>query len=102
MGCLTVQIQRVDKTECDIALIDKIVSSITNTCAHAVSTYAYETSLNTEVFDTTAHVRSDYSLICAVIPVGDYLEVSPVEVQWITDDIGVLYNVKSNVEWTIE
>lgn len=102
MGCLTVQIQRVDKTECDIALIDKIVSSITNTSAHAVSSYVNEATSGTKLFDVNIHVHSSYSLVCAMTPVGPYLEVAPAEVQWITDDMGVVYDVQSNVEWTIE
>ena len=30
-----------------------------------------------------------------------YMEVSPAEIQWITDDMGVFFDVESNVNWII-
>lgn len=39
-------------------------------------------------------------LVCSVAEVR-YLNVSPEEVQWITDDIGVFYNIESNTDWIV-
>lgn len=41
------------------------------------------------------------SIICSLADVGSYLEVSPADIQWITDDMGVYFDVESNVEWII-
>lgn len=41
------------------------------------------------------------SIVCTIAEIADYLEVSPTEVQWITDDIGVFFDVKSNVQWIV-
>ena len=41
-------------------------------------------------------------LICSLPDLAVWLRVSPEEVQWITDDIGVFYDVVSNVEWIVE
>lgn len=41
------------------------------------------------------------SIVCTIAEITDYLEVTPIEVQWITDDIGVFFDVKSNVKWII-
>lgn len=41
------------------------------------------------------------SIICSLKDVGYYLDISPEEIQWITDDMGVFYDVESNVEWKI-
>lgn len=43
------------------------------------------------------------SIICSVggEPVY-YVRVSPDEVQWITDDMGVFFDVESNTEWIVE
>ena len=30
-----------------------------------------------------------------------YMEVSPAEIQWITDDMGVFFDVESNVNWIV-
>ena len=39
------------------------------------------------------------SVVCVKPP---YLIVSPNEVQWITNDIGVFYDVQSNTTWIVE
>ena len=31
----------------------------------------------------------------------DFLRVTPTEIQWITDDMGVFFDVESNVDWII-
>ena len=41
------------------------------------------------------------SVVCSLSEFAKWLNVSPSEVQWITDDVGVFYDVKSNVEWII-
>ena len=41
------------------------------------------------------------SIVCTLEEVGHYLEVTPADIQWITDDMGVFYDVESNVEWKI-
>lgn len=41
------------------------------------------------------------SVVCSLVDVGHYLDVTPAEIQWITDDIGVFFDVESNVEWKI-
>ena len=41
------------------------------------------------------------SIVCSLAHVADFLEITPTEIQWITDDIGVFFDVQSNVEWII-
>lgn len=41
------------------------------------------------------------SVICSLVDVAPYLDISPQEIQWITDDTGVFFDVESNVEWII-
>lgn len=41
------------------------------------------------------------SIICTLAEASYYLNVTPEEIQWITEDMGVFYNVDSNVEWII-
>lgn len=41
------------------------------------------------------------SIVCTLEEVGHYLDVTPADIQWITDDMGVFYDVESNVEWKI-
>jgi hypothetical protein len=40
-------------------------------------------------------------IICTLSEVKKWLKVSPNEIQWITEDTGVYFDVVSNVEWII-
>ena len=46
-------------------------------------------------------LKAKCSIICALDEVADYLEITPADIQWITDDMGVYFDVKSNVEWIV-
>ena len=46
-------------------------------------------------------LKATVSIICSLAEFVAFLDVSPDEIQWITDDLGVYYEVKSNVEWII-
>ena len=48
------------------------------------------------------HLVARFGVICTVEAVNDYLNVTPADIQWITDDIGVFYNVEANVNWIVE
>jgi hypothetical protein len=41
------------------------------------------------------------SIICSLADFVAILKVSSDEVQWITDDMGVYFEVESNVEWIV-
>lgn len=41
------------------------------------------------------------SMVCSLSKVAEYLRVSPSDIQWITDDIGVYFDVESNVKWIV-
>ena len=46
-------------------------------------------------------LKATVSIICSLAEFVAFLKVSPDEVQWITDDMGVFYEVESNVEWIV-
>lgn len=46
-------------------------------------------------------LKASVSIVCTVSEIKEWLKVSPQEVQWITDDMGVFYDVVSNVEWIV-
>ena len=46
-------------------------------------------------------IKATVSIICSLEEFVAFLNVSPDEVQWITDDIGVFFEVESNVEWIV-
>lgn len=47
------------------------------------------------------HLSVRTSIVCSLSEVVDFLRVTPTEIQWITDDMGVFYDVESNVDWII-
>lgn len=46
------------------------------------------------------HLKVLCSLICS-LRVKGYIEVSPEETQWLTEDTDITYIVKSNIDWEI-
>lgn len=47
------------------------------------------------------HLSVRCSIICSLSEVIEFLNVTPADIQWITDDMGVFYEVESNVDWII-
>lgn len=58
-------------------------------------------SLGVSVVDSEKHIKARCSIVCSLSEVVAYISVTPKDIQWITDDMGVFYDVESNVEWTI-
>ena len=46
------------------------------------------------------HLTVSYGIVCS-IKTENYLQVSPEDVQWITEDSDIIYIVKSNTNWKI-
>ena len=57
--------------------------------------------LSTTIREIASHIKAQCSVICSLADVGKYLDVTPADVQWITDDVGIFFEVESNVEWII-
>lgn len=47
------------------------------------------------------HLSVRTSIVCSLSEVIAFLKVTPNELQWITDDMGVFFDVESNVDWII-
>lgn len=41
------------------------------------------------------------SIVCSIKELHNYIKVSPKEIQWITPEYGIVYNVLSDVDWII-
>ena len=53
------------------------------------------------VSEMGAHLKASCGIVCSLSDVF-YLIVSPDEPQWITSDANIIYDVTSNVIWTVE
>lgn len=60
-------------------------------------------SLNCNIFDKLIdkHLKLTCGVVCTIADIH-YIRVSPSEVQWVTPDIGVVYQVTSDTDWIIE
>ena len=56
-------------------------------------------SLRISAFDSAHHPIVRCGIVCSLTDI--ILNVTPDEIQWITDDTGVFFDVESNVEWIV-
>lgn len=101
MGCLQVTISRVGGLEVSLSCSAGMETRYSRVDGLETS-LARVGGLTASLTDAGEHLRSRLGIVCRPEPTGWYLDVTPAEVQWITDDIGVVYNVESNVEWIID
>ena len=92
MSCLSVIIKRLSES---LALVVKRIGGI------AVEIHRCDKPIVVTTEDVGKHLKIACGIVCSVADLH-YLRVSPEEVQWITPDMGIVYNVMSNIDWTIE
>lgn len=106
MSCLNSKVKLITSSIIPLVhLIDKLYISIDN--LNPILNILISKS-NSDLFITiedkhSNHLRVSCGIVCDVNDTGGkYLDVSPDEIQWITEDIGVIYTVYSNTDWEIE
>lgn len=104
MSCLNVSVSRIgdglssqgsyagEYLKVSVSLAKKILSSIASDASPHLKVKASRIGSGLVV---------KCSIVCSLSEFTKWLNVSPSEVQWITDEIGVFYDVRSNVEWII-
>lgn len=58
-------------------------------------------ALMPKIAKVSEDVKARCSIICSFEKVAAFIDVRPEDIQWITDDKGVYFDVESNVEWVI-
>jgi hypothetical protein len=103
MSCINVNIEC--KNEClsvaATSIGEKLKALVTAApCINAIVTIPE--TINCKVTNAVQDfLKIRCSIVCSLAEIADYLEVTPEEIQWITDDMGVFYDVQSNVEWIV-
>lgn len=104
MSCLNVRVSRIgdglgsqgsyagERLKVRVSLVKKALSSI----ASDVSPH-----LKAKASRIGNALVVKCSVVCSLSEFTKWLNVSPSEVQWITDETGVFYDIRSNVEWII-
>lgn len=104
MSCLTVNISRIGKgIQSKIALVGESIKAIDSIAGHMLSATVSDVGhhLTSEASRVDVGLSVKCSVVCTLDQFIEWLDVSPEEVQWITDDTGVFFDVKSNVDWII-
>lgn len=92
MGCLNVKVTNLhNPIECGINRIGKGIKALLTRVGEPMNAIAT---------DIAEHLNVRCSIVCSVSDLR-YINVSPTEIQWITNDTGVFFDVESNVEWII-
>lgn len=103
MGCLEVKLTCLNTTPfVEIDNKGGIVTSIEN-IGETLLVGITNKSANPKItiYNMFEGLNILFSIVCSVAEIGNYLQVSPKDIQWITEDTGVIYDVKSNVNWII-
>lgn len=91
MSCLNVAIKKLGES---LALMIKRIGGI------AVEIHRYDKPIIVTASEASNHLKVVCGIVCSVADLH-YLRVSPQEVQWITPDEGVIYNVESDTDWIV-
>ena len=102
MGCLDVSIKHInnpiktatERTDSLTSLVYRIGEDL------KVSTEKIKAQLQGITTSITDSIAINISVVCSLNDFY-YMDVSPGDVQWITDDTGVFYDVESNVNWIV-
>lgn len=103
-GCLCASVNRVGdgmKVRITNAVVPLFVQ-VSDAGTHLDMTVRKATKdVKVSLYDAATHLNVKCSVVCSLAEIGDYLEVTPADIQWITDDVGVFFEVESNVDWII-
>lgn len=91
MSCLNVAIRKLGES---LALMVKRIGGI------VVEIHRCDKPIVVTAEDVGKHLKIACGIVCSVADLH-YLRVSPQEVQWITPDEGIIYNVESDTDWII-
>lgn len=103
-SCLSATIRRIDEgLDVNITNLSNGLSACSDVMSEGIlaNVRVISENISAQIKTIGSGLKARCSIICTLDKVADFLEVSPTEIQWITDDMGVYFDVKSNVEWII-
>ena len=89
---LPIDVRRMGNTKIDIELLNEPISVELRKIGGIVA----------DAIRIGNGISASVSIVCSLKEFVEMLKVSPQEIQWITDDVGVYYEVESNVKWIVE
>lgn len=115
MNCVKVTLSHLQPTEINTELsncnsdIDLVVSNLITDINASIEKISnintfirkLNPSINTEILRKSIDINVKCRVVCSLSQLDKFLKVTPENIQWITNDTGVYYDVESNVEWII-
>lgn len=115
MSCVKVTLSRLQPTEINTKLsncnsdIDLILSNLITDINASIEKISnintfiglLNPSINAEALRKSIDINVKFRVVCSLTQLDKFLKVTPENIQWITNDTGVYYDVESNVEWVI-
>lgn len=95
MACINLNIQNA---------VGSCLSANVERVSKGINANVYNTTSSSKAIVTDAikeHLTVRCSIVCSLAEAFSFLRVTPTDVQWITDDMGVFFDVESNVDWVI-
>ena len=103
MSCINVNIRRENTSP--ILKIHKInvpiKSAVTYFSTILGNIFLNQTPVNVTILPKVTAININCSIVCNISK-DAYMKVSPSEVQWLSPDWYVIYEVKSNTDWIVE
>lgn len=102
MACFNITIGRDSQLSVETSLVQDIQScKVVRVAEELKVKSSMMKSLQVETSRLNQSLDIDCRLVCSLSDLAAWLRVSPDEVQWITDDMGVYFDVMSNVDWVV-
>lgn len=103
MSCINVKINRISNSP--IFEVTRIGESIESTITPLINSLKVcipqIEELHINIKSYINKIKTNFSIVCSINDTP-YLKVSPEDIQWISPDYYVVYEVKSNTDWTID
>lgn len=104
MACIEVEAELISKSiTADAFQAAGPLSVSIGKIAQALRTEVTRASqgLSAAAINKMQSINVSCSIICSLDQINEWMEVTPSEIQWITNDVGVFFEVRSNVDWVI-
>lgn len=104
MSCLSVLVSNIAKdlnVSCNIASETPRVFITNDSSSLSISCEIVTGVTGISIAHIPSGLNISFGIVCSLSDVL-YLDVSPDDVQWITEDTAIMYNVSSNTSWFIE
>lgn len=104
MSCLSILVGRIANdlnVSCKIASETTRVSLLLDHDNLNISCKITPDATSVSIVRIPSDLNITFGIVCSLADVL-YLDVSPNDVQWITEDTVIMYNVSSNTSWVIK